>query len=196
MRSFPRRAIVVLAYSLLAVTVATWARSYNADETWCVAPSRHGNIGYSDVIYRFCLGLSSGNVIFAHSEFKDVQPGKSTLPFLTHTRTPPQGLGIPPRGWVPWISYKPYQDTVVTGALIVRRRLVVSHSLIALILFAALAGHTAREGIPWARRRRRERRGLCLNCGYDLRASRGRCPECGWQAEPAADTNSGGTVRT
>lgn len=30
-----------------------------------------------------------------------------------------------------------------------------------------------------AKRRRRLRRGQCLHCGYDLRASAGICPECG-----------------
>ena len=33
--------------------------------------------------------------------------------------------------------------------------------------------------LPFPRRRKRKRHGLCLQCGYDLRGSKERCPECG-----------------
>jgi len=48
---------------------------------------------------------------------------------------------------------------------------------------------------PWPiitaiRKRRRPIAGLCTNCGYDLRATPDRCPECGLVPEQVAKRNS------
>jgi hypothetical protein len=61
------------------------------------------------------------------------------------------------------------------------RVLVLPCWLIASILLIP----TSTRLVAWGRRRQRRHRDLCVNCGYDLRASPERCPEC---ATPKAAT--------
>jgi rRNA maturation protein Nop10 len=53
------------------------------------------------------------------------------------------------------------------------------------VLFISLRSRRLR------RIRSRQRLGLCQKCGYDLRASRERCPECGHRIEPPIATRFG-----
>ena len=55
-------------------------------------------------------------------------------------------------------------------------------------LFALSAPVPLMTAARWHLRRRRQDTGRCHSCGYDLRATPGRCPECGAIARPPVAT--------
>jgi hypothetical protein len=59
-----------------------------------------------------------------------------------------------------------------------------------LALLAMPAAHRARRLLRTRRRARRQHRNLCPACGYDLRATPDRCPECGTVPEQKRVKNS------
>jgi hypothetical protein len=90
----------------------------------------------------------------------------------------PSGVGWYPAGWHPLslstarfdvLGFALWRDPPLGWALAVPGWLVP-------LLFALLPGSRL---LRTYRLRRAERRGRCPDCGYDLRATPARCPECG-----------------
>jgi len=89
-------------------------------------------------------------------------------------------------GFVPWMPNPPatparfyaYRSRTTLGVVAESRVLILPHW--ALLLLGAIPIGML-QWIDYLRRRgqRRARAGLCVRCGYDLRATPQCCPECG-----------------
>ena len=77
-----------------------------------------------------------------------------------------EGFSFESGGPVPWMTFGPLGAWSVSMPL-----------WIPTILFGSLFCFW--YALPLHRRRKRKKLGLCQKCGYDLRGSKDRCPECG-----------------
>ena len=73
------------------------------------------------------------------------------------------------------IHYVRKRDQIAPGVVHYTLHAGIPHGLVAALAVILPAVRTW----SWLRRRHRHRVGLCPACGYDLRATPGRCPECG-----------------
>jgi hypothetical protein len=153
---------------LFCMTVAAfWARSYWGTYAKYV---KVGNISieaqnndagvtwYSPSLYLDYL-CSSGSGVFLPSD-KHYWWGDSTRQFFV--------------GYYSTVRLVDPTDRLPADTLVVWRLYLHDWSLC--FIFAMLP---ARAATALIRRRTKTRTGLCANCGYDLRATPDRCPECG-----------------
>jgi hypothetical protein len=71
--------------------------------------------------------------------------------------------------------WKPVRLLSRTGLGSSSQCVIISHWVLVILLAVAPLLRLR----AWRRRRRRTKIGTCAKCGYDLRATPGRCPECG-----------------
>ena len=84
----------------------------------------------------------------------------------------------PSNGWITCIRNGP-PPQVEPGSIFRSNPILWSVRLPLLVPIALFAILPVIEVFRWIRRGYRHEHGLCQSCGYDLRASTCRCPECG-----------------
>ena len=178
-----RRLFTLASAVSLVLCVATctlWVRSYWVSEGIVRVTASPGGLAYGWVMVRSVPGRLS-------AERTDTTSGRrSTFDRLVQL-TPP-GWGYE-RAARPVSSVAPAHARRAAGFAYARIRpsgntvLGVDERIVQ-VPYYALALAAAASPAAWVVRRRvladRLRRlGLCQSCGYDLRATPGRCPECG-----------------
>jgi hypothetical protein len=173
--SMVRRAVIIVSVMLTALLLAIWLRSFRIQDrliySWFVLDTR----SHHPVCELYMVASSNGRVI--------VNCAVAVNPEAM------QIGALPRRGWTIERSAQtcPLSTSVFDAW---RWQRSGSHGEV------ASAGITFPHAVPSAaassgafaailfrsRRRRRLNRGQCACCGYDLRATPARCPECGQSA--------------
>jgi hypothetical protein len=190
--------LAALSLVLCLATVVEWVRTLHNAEGAGFFWRRFEEIPASRRVETFTASVrsSAGGLSFLASRSgpgtisKRINPPRSgwshsfsgTAQYPTHFDAAREGKSDSSRriaGFEIWRRSWPGYGKEASGAYLARA-MTVPHWFIALV-FALFPArwfmHVRRE-----RRRRLRAKGLCVACGYDLRASAERCPECGTPA--------------
>ena len=166
----------VVSLLLSVAAVVLWVRSYRvADSVKHVTligrrPASPGEEEYAPYVYRHAsLGSGCGlfDFVWVVTGGDELEPGEVGWSYESHPPTQlSMGGSLAGRLGFSYYWEGPLRNVIVPAWAV-----------------AAPAGMVGASGL-WRelrtrRRGRRIRSGCCVRCGYDLRATPGRCPECG-----------------
>ena len=168
--------VLSVGTALFIAIIALWVRSYWVADSW----------HWSDVHRDHCVALSGGRLIYLTADWPN---GRVELP-VEHSTT----RRVPTMPW--WDEIERFNRPRERWLILHRVRDVYPYPPQQMFLsfymptwdvwwvpvwpLVLISSIVPTVGLSrWYRKRRRLRRGLCHECGYDLRESGERCPECG-----------------
>ena len=154
-----RKTLTILSLIALLLSVGMWGLSY-----WHVGfiwPQKIGLVAFSGTVdLGFLRGTDYPQDLLAKFKSQSVAARVAA------------GSVVWSQGFTNWrTGFWRFHCETLPGGTLIRFPLWLP-----CLLFAATPLYCL---IPFHRRRKRKKLGLCLKCGYDLRASKDRCPECG-----------------
>jgi hypothetical protein len=157
--------VALVSLMLCLATMVLWVRSYFVGEGFVWKPSTDA-VYYSSYVARGGVRVDRGEYHFDMAPYFDYQPDRTpTRPAGFHPKSVADTFGFD------WHRGTDSQDQPHTFLMFPLWAVVLTTSVLPVHRLRALRRDLLR--------RRHSATGLCPRCGYDLRASPGRCPECG-----------------
>jgi hypothetical protein len=165
---------------LCAVFILMWARSRRISE-------RVAYCGFSPQGMEYALQAFSDQGGFGFQYERAAPPQPATARSWSYAWDPANRYPYDPRRGIAGFEFR--HDLPVAGSIIQRHRLLFRCPYWFGLAVGLLPPTLATRN--WRRPHHRRKRGLCVHCGYDLRATPQeggvlleRCPECGTEAKP------------